>query len=280
MARRKAAGGCRRVPFLACQCVAMRVHPVIEDAATVVSVVAESMGQPLSLHSELDVDVYRLRPSGTGPDGPDLVARVFGPGVERAMVDTAAHVLQRLAGTRFPAERCTGGDPVLALGGDRHVLDHRVRRAVTSSQSRLRAGLVRGAARPPRRPSRHRLARRRWLAPARPHAVERDRRGACPRWPRRTFGRRARRHPGRRRRRRRAARGADPRRPHAAERRPTRRATPGDHRLDRGGARSEDLAAGLPAVRGRPRWRSASIGPLCTAQSPCRRRNVPGCQRS
>ena len=100
----------------------MRVRPVIEDAATVVSVVAESMGQPLSLHSELDVDVYRLHPTDAGPDGPDLVARVFGPGVERAMVDTAAHVLQRLAGTRFPAEPCTRDDPVLALGEDRHVL--------------------------------------------------------------------------------------------------------------------------------------------------------------
>jgi len=100
----------------------MRVHPVIEDAATLVSVVAESMGQPLSLRSELDVDVYRLYPSDAGPDGPDLVARVFGPGVERAMVDTAARVLQRLAGTRFPAERCASDDPVLALEGDRHVL--------------------------------------------------------------------------------------------------------------------------------------------------------------
>ena len=100
----------------------MRVQPVIEDAATVVSVVAESMGQPLSLHSELDLDVYRLYPSDAGPDGPDLVARVFGPGVERAAVDAAAHVLQRLAGTRFPAERCTSDDPVLALGEDRHVL--------------------------------------------------------------------------------------------------------------------------------------------------------------
>ena len=63
-----------------------------------------------------------LASSDAGPDGPDLVARVFGPGVERAMVDTAAHVLQRMAGTRFPAERCTSDDPVLALGEDRHVL--------------------------------------------------------------------------------------------------------------------------------------------------------------
>ena len=202
----------------------MRVHPVIEDAATVVSVVAESIGQPLSLHSELDVDVYRLYPSDAGPDGPDLVARVFGPGVERAMVDTAAHVLQRLAGTRFPAERCTSDDPVLALGEDRHVL---VTEYVEPSPApgpgfvlAWCAGLLgRLAIRPARR-----LARRRWLAPARPHSVARDRPGTCPWWPRRTFGRRACRHPGRRRRRRRTARGADPRRPHT-RRTPSHRAS-------------------------------------------------------
>jgi Phosphotransferase enzyme family len=97
----------------------MRVHAVIEDTATVVSMVEESMGQSLSLHSELDVDVYRLHRTD---DGPDLVARVFGPGVERATVDAAAHVLQRLAGTRFPAERCPSADPVLVLGDDRHIL--------------------------------------------------------------------------------------------------------------------------------------------------------------
>ncbi|MGA2521319.1 MAG: phosphotransferase [Acidimicrobiales bacterium] len=95
---------------------------MIEDAVTVVSSVAESVGQPLSLHSELDVDVYRLRCTDDGPNGSDLVARVFGPGVARATVDAAAHVLQKLAGTRFPAERCPRADPVLALGGDRHVL--------------------------------------------------------------------------------------------------------------------------------------------------------------
>ncbi len=100
----------------------MRVHPVIEDITNVVTVVADSMGQPLSLHSELDVDVYRLHRIDAGSDGPDLVARVFGPSVERAIVDAAAHVLQRLAGTRFPAERCPSTDPVLALGDDRHVL--------------------------------------------------------------------------------------------------------------------------------------------------------------
>ncbi|MFZ0668534.1 MAG: hypothetical protein WAM97_22485 [Acidimicrobiales bacterium] len=100
----------------------MPVHPVIEDAETVVTAVAESTGQALSLHSELDVDVYRLHHLDAGGGGPDLVARVFGPSVERAIVDAAAHVLQRLAGTRFPAERCLSADPVLALGDDRHVL--------------------------------------------------------------------------------------------------------------------------------------------------------------
>jgi hypothetical protein len=88
----------------------------------VVSAVAESVGQPLSLRSELDVDVYRLHCTGDGPDGSDLVARVFGRDVERATVDAAARVLQKLAGSRFPAERCPSADPVLALGSDRHVL--------------------------------------------------------------------------------------------------------------------------------------------------------------
>ena len=87
-----------------------------------VNAVTESVGRPLSLHSELDVDVYRLHCTGNGPDGPDLVARVFGPGVERATVDAAAQVLQKLAGTRFPAERCPSADSVLTLGGDRHAL--------------------------------------------------------------------------------------------------------------------------------------------------------------
>jgi Ser/Thr protein kinase RdoA (MazF antagonist) len=92
---------------------------VIADTANLVSSVAESMGQRLSLHGELDVDVYRLQRSGVGPD---LVARVLGPGVDRATVNAAAHVLQALAPTRFPAERCPIADPVLALGEDRHVL--------------------------------------------------------------------------------------------------------------------------------------------------------------
>jgi len=97
----------------------MRVHPVVADAASVVNVVAESLGQPLSLHSELDIDVYRLHRTQAEPD---LVARVFGPGVERTVVDAAARVLQALAGTRFPAERCLSTDPVLPIGQNRHVL--------------------------------------------------------------------------------------------------------------------------------------------------------------
>ena len=96
-----------------------------------VSAVAESVGRPLWLHSELDIDVYRLASAelsgpdsygaGPPPDGPDLVARVFGPEVERDVVGAAAHVLEKLAGTRFPAERCPP-HPVLAIGEDRHVL--------------------------------------------------------------------------------------------------------------------------------------------------------------
>lgn len=84
-----------------------------------VSAVVESLSGRLSLHGELDVDVYRLHRTDAGPD---LVARVFGPEVKRATVDAAAHVLQVLAGTRFPAERCPIANPVLALGQGRHVL--------------------------------------------------------------------------------------------------------------------------------------------------------------
>jgi pimeloyl-ACP methyl ester carboxylesterase len=97
----------------------VRVRPVVQDAATVVHAVAESLGQPLSLDSVLDVDVYRLRPTDGGPD---LVARAFGAGVEAATVNAAARVLTRLAGTPFPAERCASDSPVLPLGGGRHLL--------------------------------------------------------------------------------------------------------------------------------------------------------------
>ncbi len=55
----------------------VRVRPVVKDAATVVHAVAESLCQPLSLHSVLDVDVYRLRPADGGPD---LVDQIRGSG--------------------------------------------------------------------------------------------------------------------------------------------------------------------------------------------------------
>jgi Ser/Thr protein kinase RdoA (MazF antagonist) len=97
----------------------VRVRPVVNDAATVVGAVADSTRETLLLHSELDVDVYRLHRTESDPD---LVARAFGPSVERAAVDAAAHVLQSLADTRFPAERCPTDTPVLALGSGRHVL--------------------------------------------------------------------------------------------------------------------------------------------------------------
>ena len=45
----------------------VRIGPVVKDAATVVHAVAESLCQPLSLDSVLDVDVYRLRPADGGP---------------------------------------------------------------------------------------------------------------------------------------------------------------------------------------------------------------------
>ena len=97
----------------------VRVRPVVKDAATVVHAVAESLCQPLSLDSVLDVDVYRLRPADGGPD---LVARAFGAGVEAATVNAAARVLTGLAGTPFPAGRCASDPPVLPLGSGRHLL--------------------------------------------------------------------------------------------------------------------------------------------------------------
>jgi Ser/Thr protein kinase RdoA (MazF antagonist) len=92
---------------------------VVDSPAAVISAVAESMGETLLLHSELDVDVYRLRRTDSESG---LVARAFGPDVERAALDTAARVLKGLADTRFPAERCPTEVPVLALGNGRHVL--------------------------------------------------------------------------------------------------------------------------------------------------------------
>ena len=95
------------------------LRPAVNDAATVVDAVAESLGQSLRLHGVLDVDVLRLHGSGVQTD---LVARVFGPGVPREAVEVAGRVLQGLAGTRFPAERCPNETPVVPIGDDRRVL--------------------------------------------------------------------------------------------------------------------------------------------------------------
>jgi hypothetical protein len=91
----------------------------VAEPATIVDAVAASVGKPLSLRSDLDLDVYRLHRTDAEPD---LVARVFDARVPRATVDAAVHVLQRLSGTRFPAEQCLPDAPVLPLGEGRHVL--------------------------------------------------------------------------------------------------------------------------------------------------------------
>ena len=113
----------------------MTLEPVLPDTDDLVAAVATALSAPASLHTVLDVDVYRLRSASE----PDLVVRVFGPGVERATVDAAARVLQGLAATRFPAERCPSGAGVLPLGEDRHAL---VTEYVTPSQA-PRPGFVR-----------------------------------------------------------------------------------------------------------------------------------------
>jgi Ser/Thr protein kinase RdoA (MazF antagonist) len=99
--------------------VQVRLRPVVGKIEVVVDAVADSLGEPLVLDSELDVDVYRLRRS---ENGPDLVARVFGSNVERTVVDAAAHVLLVLGATRFPAERCASKMPVVSIGQGRHLL--------------------------------------------------------------------------------------------------------------------------------------------------------------
>ncbi len=97
----------------------MRIRPVVEDVATIVDAVAEAMEIPLALHSELDIDVYRLRPK---TDRSDLVVRALGPAVAQPTVDAAARVLHGLADTPFPAEHCATDNPVLSLGEGRHLL--------------------------------------------------------------------------------------------------------------------------------------------------------------
>lgn len=101
-----------------CDRSAVLVEPVVTNAGEVVDAVAQSVGQPVSLVGELDVDVYRLARRDAEPD---LVVRAFGPSVDDTTVSAAAHVLVALAGTPFPAERCAVDAPVLAFGGGRHL---------------------------------------------------------------------------------------------------------------------------------------------------------------
>jgi methyltransferase (TIGR00027 family) len=61
--------------------------------------------------AELDSGVYRVR----RPDGPDWVARVFGPDRARSGAEGDAEILRFVAGQGFPAERCATGAPVFAL---------------------------------------------------------------------------------------------------------------------------------------------------------------------
>ena len=101
----------------------MLVEAVVAEPGEVVETVARSLGRPMSLVGQLDVDVYRMRrgPAEHDPE-PDLVVRAFGPGVAEQTVAAAAHVLEALVSTPFPAERCAGSPPVLPLGSGRHLL--------------------------------------------------------------------------------------------------------------------------------------------------------------
>jgi Ser/Thr protein kinase RdoA (MazF antagonist) len=80
---------------------------------------SQALGEPVSLHSELDVDVYRFHPDGSPTD---LVVRAFGDAVSRRALDTTVGVLERLAQTPFPSERCPTAAPLLAAGQGRHLL--------------------------------------------------------------------------------------------------------------------------------------------------------------
>jgi Ser/Thr protein kinase RdoA (MazF antagonist) len=97
----------------------MRLGPVVPDVAFVVKTVEGALGEPVSLHGELDVDVYRVR-RATKPS--DLVVRVFGEDVGREALDTTVGVLARLEDTPFPAERCSTPTPVVPAGQGRHLL--------------------------------------------------------------------------------------------------------------------------------------------------------------
>lgn len=97
----------------------MRLDPVLPDPSVIVDVVSQALGEHVSLHSELDVDVYRLHPDSSPAD---LVVRAFDDTVSRVALDATVGVLERLAKTPFPAERCPTTPPILPAGRGRHLL--------------------------------------------------------------------------------------------------------------------------------------------------------------
>lgn len=87
-----------------------------------VDALSGASGTEARIHSELDVDVYRVQHDGPGPD---WVVRAFDDAVGRAPLETTAQVLTALGGTTFPAERCALTDPVITFledGSRRHLL--------------------------------------------------------------------------------------------------------------------------------------------------------------
>ncbi len=96
----------------------MRLRPVVDDGEAVAAAVTDALALPVQLHGGLDIDVYWLRPVDASAD---LVVRAFDRTVDRAVLDSAATVLDSLESTRFPAERCGASPPVIALDGGAHL---------------------------------------------------------------------------------------------------------------------------------------------------------------
>jgi Ser/Thr protein kinase RdoA (MazF antagonist) len=100
----------------------VRLSPVVSDFELLGDVLTSASGAGVRIHSELDVDVYRVQHDGPGPD---WVVRAVNDEVGRAALDTTAHVLAALDRTGFPAERCALENPVITFtedGNPRHLL--------------------------------------------------------------------------------------------------------------------------------------------------------------
>ena len=200
----------------------------------------------MSLHGKLDVDVYHLHRPDDGPRPHGARVR-FGRGARDGR-HRGARPVGTGRGTVFcrTLPECRSGAPPRRRAAR---ASHRVRRAVTALPAGRSPGLVRGAARATRSSIRREPAgRRHRSAPLRRARSTRrlllvassERRSPrlSTRWPRPTTA------PG------------CPRRsftPTSRRGTPSPRASsPGDHRLDRGGPWSEDLAAGIPAKAKNP----------------------------